>query len=310
MKDIHFPQKKKQKIILISYANDAYRAAQELQTKTAKTAGFTDVIEYGPKDIEESFKEANAEIFKYKRGNGLWLWKPYSIKKTLDNMKDGEILFYCDSGACFFRNVDGILSKLQEQDVWVSVLPLKEKQFTKQKTFDILDCNTEEYKESAQISGTFCAFKKSELSTRFVDEWLQYCCDIKALAPPEDKTQEARYFYDHREDQSILSLLVKKYKLKAWSDPSQYGRLPEKYIRNGCEMVYYGYHVGQEDYPICLIHHRTKDGNRKVLLNQLLCAVLPRKIGLMFIDGKTKQGGVSDSLLIRLSIAEGRPCYA
>ena len=260
--------KKKLKIVLISYANEAYRAAQELQTKTAKTAGFTDVIEYGPEDIEESFKEANAEIFKYKRGNGLWLWKPYLIKKTLDNMKDGEILFY-----------------------WVSVLPLKEKQFTKQKTFDILDCNTEEYKESAQIYGTFCAFKKSELSTRFVDEWLQYCCDIKALAPPEDKTQEARYFYDHREDQSILSLLVKKYKLKAWSDPSQYGRLPEKYIRNGCEMVYYGDHVGQEDYPICLIHHRTKDGNRKVLLNQLLCAVLPRKIGLMFIDGKTKQGG-------------------
>ena len=296
MDAVAFPQKKKQKIILISYANEAYRAAQKLQAKTAKVAGFTDVIEYGPEDIEESFKKANANIFEYKRGNGLWLWKPYLIKKTLDNMQDGEILFYCDSGACFFRNVDGILSKLQEQDVWVSVLPLKEKQFTKQKTFDILDCNTEEYKES-------------EFSTRFVDEWLQYCCDIKALAPPEDKTQEARYFYDHREDQSILSLLVKKYKLKAWSDPSQYGRLPEKYIRNGCEMLYYGDHVGQEDYPICLIHHRTKDGNKKVLLNQLLCAVLPRKIGLMFIDGKTKRG-VSDSLLIRLSIAEGRPCYA
>lgn len=74
-------------------------------------------------------------------------------------------------------------------------------------------------------------------------------------------------------------------------------------------MVYYGDHVGQEDYPICLIHHRTKDGNKKVLLNQLLCAVLPRKIGLRFIDGKTKQGG-SDSLLIRLSIAERRACYA
>ena len=296
MDAVAFPQKKKQKIILISYANEAYRAAQKLQAKTAKVAGFTDVIEYGPEDIEESFKKANANIFEYKRGNGLWLWKPYLIKKTLDNMQDGEILFYCDSGACFFRNVDGILSKLQEQDVWVSVLPLKEKQFTKQKTFDILDCNTEEYKES-------------EFRTRFVDEWLQYCCDIKALAPPEDKTQEARYFYDHREDQSILSLLVKKYKLKAWSDPSQYGRLPEKYIRNGCEMLYYGDHVGQEDYPICLIHHRTKDGNKKVLLNQLLCAVLPRKIGLMFIDGKTKRG-VSDSLLIRLSIAEGRPCYA
>ena len=286
MKDTHFHKKKKQKVVLVNYANEAYRAAQELQTKTAKIAGFTNVVEYGPEDIEESFKEANANIFEYKRGNGLWLWKPYLIKKTLESMAEGEILFYCDSGACFFRNIDGILSKLQEQDVWVSALPLKEKQFTKQQTFDILNCNKVEYKESAQISGTFCAFKKSDFSTKFVEDWLQYCCDIKALAPPKDRKQEAAYFYDHREDQSILSLLVKKYKLKAWSDPSQYGRLPEKYIRNGCEMVYYGNHVGQEDYPICLIHHRPKEGNRTVLINQLLCAVLPRKIGLLFITNK------------------------
>lgn len=99
------------------------------------------MIEYGPEDIEESFKEANANILEYKRGNGLWIWKPYLIKKTLDSMTEGVILFYCDSGACFFRTVDGILSKLKEQDVWVSVLPLKEKQFTKQQTFDIMDCN-------------------------------------------------------------------------------------------------------------------------------------------------------------------------
>lgn len=282
MKATHFSKKKK--IILINYANEAYRAVQELQTKTAKVAGFTDVIEYGPEDIEESFKASNSKIFEYKRGDGLWLWKPYLIKKTLDNMKNEEILFYCDSGALFFRSAKGIISKLQEQDVWVSMLPLKEKQFTKQQTFDIMECNREEYKESAQVSGTFCAFKKTELSTRFVDEWLQYCCVIEALAPPEDKKKEATYFYDHREDQSILSLLVKKYKLKVWSDPSQYGRLPEKYLRDGCEMVYYGKYIGQEDYPICLIHHRTKDGNKKVLINQLLCAVLPRKIGLKFIE--------------------------
>lgn len=62
MDAIAFPKKKKQKIILISYANEAYRAAQELQTKTAKSAGFTDVIEYGPEDIEESFKKDNASI--------------------------------------------------------------------------------------------------------------------------------------------------------------------------------------------------------------------------------------------------------
>lgn len=284
MKSIVLSKNETQRILLINYANEAYRLAQKLQTRTAKVAGFTDVIEYGPEDIEESFKEEHEDIFRYKRGNGLWLWKPYLIKKTIDSMNDGEILFYCDSGACFFRSAREIISKLTDQDVWISVLPLKEKQFTKQITFDIMNCNSERYKETAQISGTFCAFKKSDFSTKFVDEWLQYCCNIKVLEPPKSTVQEAVYYYGHREDQSILSLLVKRYNLQAWSDPSQYGRLPEKYKRDGCEMVYYGKQIGQEDYPICVLHHRTKDGNKKVLFNQLLCAVLPRKIGLMMIN--------------------------
>lgn len=284
-------QKWKQRRVLISYADEGYKRSQHLQAKTAKIAGFTDIIEYGPQDIDASFKNEHEDIFQYKRGNGLWLWKPYLIKKTLDDMQDGEILFYCDSGACFFRNVKGIISKLSCQDVWVSVLPLKEKQFTKQLTFDIMGCNSDKYKETAQISGAFCAFKKSDFSTKFVDEWLRYCCDIRALEPPNDLSQEATYYYGHREDQSILSLLVKKYNLQAWSDPSQYGRLPEKYKRDGCEMSYYGKQIGQEDYPICILHHRTKNGNKKVLFNQFLCATLPRKVGLKLIENSKRGGG-------------------
>ena len=119
---------------------------------------------------------------------------------------------------------------------------------------------------------------------KFVNEWLQYCCDIRLLEAPSNTDKEAAYFYSHREDQSILSLLAKKYNLRAWSDPTQYGRLPEKYKRDGCEMVYYGNKIGKEDYPICLLHHRTKDANKSVLFKQLLCAILPRKIGLALIS--------------------------
>lgn len=70
------------RIILINYANEAYKLAQHLQTKTAKIAGFMDIIEYGSQDIEKSFKKEHEDIFQYKRGDGLWLWKPYLIKKT------------------------------------------------------------------------------------------------------------------------------------------------------------------------------------------------------------------------------------
>jgi len=269
--------------VLINFADNNYKKAQNLNSKTGKLfCKFDKIYNYSPADISKEFLEKNKKIFNYKRGYGLWLWKPYLINETLKDLKDGDVVFYCDSGACFFRNISQILDILELQDIWVSILPLIEKQFTKRKAFELMNLNDEKYKNSNQISGTFLAIKKSEFSMNFVKEWLDYCCNIELISPVEDKSDEEEYFYSHREDQSILSLLIKKYDIKAYSDPSQYGRLPEKYFRDGCQMKYYGH----EDYPICILHHRTKDGNINILFKQWLCAILPRKIGLKFIDKK------------------------
>lgn len=189
-------------------------------------------------------------------------------------------MFYCDSGACFFKSAKPVFDILKQQDIWVTVLPLIEKQFTKRETFEKMNLTTVEYTETPQISGTFIALRNTDHSRKFIADWLKFCCDEDNLAPVKDKSKECEEFYDHREDQSILSLLVKKYKIKSWSDPSQYGRLPEKYIRSGCIMVYYG----KEDYSPFILHHRLKKINKKVLLNQWLCAVLPRAVGLRLIE--------------------------
>ena len=85
-----------------------------------------------------------------------------------------------------------------------------------------MNLEEERFKNSNQISGTFIAIKKSDFSVKFVKEWLRYCCNLEIISPVEDKTNEDNDFYSHREDQSILSLLVKKYNIKSYSDPSQY----------------------------------------------------------------------------------------
>ena len=30
--------------------------------------------------------------------HGFWLWKPFIIKKTMENMNDGDVLLYLDCG--------------------------------------------------------------------------------------------------------------------------------------------------------------------------------------------------------------------
>ena len=268
------------KRILVNFADEHYKKAQSLCSWTGKhLAGFDEAVEHSLTDIDEYFIDAHKDIFSIKRGRGLWLWKPWLILKTLEQCDDGDIVCYCDSGAFFFRTAKPIFRILEKTDIWLTVLPLIEKQFTKAETFRIMDAAEERFAETPQISGSFMAFKKTERSVAFVQEWLKYCCDIRALAPPADKSGEIEGFYAHREDQSILSLLAKKWEIETYSDPSQYGRLPEKYKREGCEMVY----CEREDYRPLIIHHRTGQAEIKIIMNQWLCAVLPRKMGLRFI---------------------------
>ena len=140
------------------------------------------MIEYGPEDIDSKFKSEHADIFAYKRGNGLWLWKPYVIYKTLCELKNGDILFYMDSGAFWIKRAKKIFDIIMDEDVFVSNIPMVEKQFTKRYCFEKLGLNINEYGETNQIQGGFVGLKKSERGIRLVEEWLALCCQRELLA--------------------------------------------------------------------------------------------------------------------------------
>ncbi len=270
--------------VLISYANEKFFKAQRLNSKTGMwIAGFDRVIEYGPEDVEIDFLEENKDIFKYQRGNGLWLWKPYFIYKTLLELKDGDILFYLDSGAFWTRSAKPLFDILSREDIYVADLPLIEKQFTKKYTFDYMGCYGDNYELSQQIQGTFIGFRKSKQTIEFVRKWLDYCCKVDMLSPNLYPEGIDTTFIAHREDQSILSLLCKKEGIVPHKDPTQYGRLPQKYhqehfifkVPNHCDR-----------YKPMIVLHREAKANIKVCFRQWLCCVLPKFVSERFISNK------------------------
>jgi len=68
----------------------------------AKSTGYFDkIILYTDKHLKNDKKFWNQHsnfISKNKRGYGYWIWKSYIIKKTMELMKDGDILLYLDCG--------------------------------------------------------------------------------------------------------------------------------------------------------------------------------------------------------------------
>ena len=112
--------------ILINYADKQYEPARKWNTLTGRyIARFDKVYEYTPNDIDQSFAKLHHDILSQKRGNGLWLWKPYFVNKVLSNCSDGDIIFYCDSGSFFIRGGGGIIANLSEkQPLFVCDIPL------------------------------------------------------------------------------------------------------------------------------------------------------------------------------------------
>ena len=259
-------------VTLINYANEPYKKAQHFNTWTGKhVAGIGNAIEYGPEDIDAEFYRANHCILNQKRGNGEWLWKPYFILKTLGQLKDGEYVFYCDSGSFFCRDFGYILSSMGENSIWISNIPLIEKQWTKPYVFNVLEANDPSITETNQFQGGFICVRKCEKSVTFMNRWLEYCCKPEMIMPITEGEEKGECIA-HREDQSILSVLSKKCGIQAHKDPTQQGRLPGVYYEKG---RLFEVPVHHDNYPVCIVLHRTGNIPISVLLKQWLLAWLP-----------------------------------
>ena len=266
-------------VVLINYANKLYKRTQHFNSWTGKHIGKVDkVIEYGPEDIDEVFLNKNKDILNLKRGAGAWLWKPYIILKTLESVEDGDLVFYCDSGTFFCRSMKVLLEHMENQEIWVSNIPLIEKQFTKPEVFEILGA-TDDIKNSHQIQGGFIIVRKTNESVAFIQEWLEACENPRLLLSNENH-EESGECISHREDQSILSVLCKKHGILPHKDPSQYGRLPEKYRESG---RLFDVPEHDDDYAPIIVLHRTREVDLGIAFRQWLCATLPRSISLKLI---------------------------
>jgi len=267
-------------IIFLTYSNELYAEARDYCAKMALIKGGVDkAIVYKPEDIDDVFYSEHRDILDLRAGNGLWLWKPYFICKTLDSAEDGDVVLYCDAGSYFFRNCKSLIDSMDD-DIWVSDIPLIEKQFTKPELMEQMGCLSDEYLETNQVQANFIAIRKTDRGMRFAQEWLNECMYGDNL-----KT-ETRYqniapqyiFVGHRSDQSVLSLLTKKWSLSTHLDPSQYGRVPEKYYAEG-RIFKIPTHF--DTYKPCIILHRKRKIDFLTCFNQWIFTWIPRPFLVM-----------------------------
>jgi hypothetical protein len=83
----------------------------------------------------------------------------------------------------------------------------------------------EEYLNQNQLLASYILMRKNDFVLNFVDELLTYAKDYRIITDSPNECGLPNYpeFMDHRHDQSILSLLGRKYNIKNIPDVTQYG---------------------------------------------------------------------------------------
>lgn len=214
----------------VNYANDLYRDAQVMNTRTAYENGVDKVFEYTFESLPDEFIKNHSRHFACSRGNGLWIWKPYVILDALSKIEDNDYLIYIDSGAAYVNNVSYLIDAMEDQncDIMPFVITPKEKQWSKRDAFILMECDSDEIAESPQICGGYIVIKKSNHSVRIMEEYLRYASDYRIVS--EDKSvlgKDYAGFVENRHDQTVWSLLCKKEGILPFRDPSEFGLNPD-----------------------------------------------------------------------------------
>lgn len=175
------------------------------------------------KDLKKSsIYVAAKEIFNNEKG-GYYAWKPWAILEAAKHSRDGDIILYHDCGKGlkyknFFRP-NNIIKYARVNGAMPGVLVPhhgRNKKWTHLECFKIMGCDSEEYFDSSQVQASISAWRVDKNSRQFLEEWLEYCTNLDVIqsVPENLKKSQMPDFVAHRYDQSVLTNLVIKNKLK------------------------------------------------------------------------------------------------
>lgn len=201
------------KVWLISYADgpDVNFRNQRYQIKSALNKCIDYYKPYNISDIDPEYKKTHSKILSHKIGAGYWLWKPYIILKTMEEVPEGDIIFYMDSGVILRKPIDAVVNRLENSDIilFQSIFPSKPN--IKRDLLKMMDADNEDIRNDLDIQASYIMVRNNKHARDFIKKWLTWCENEKAITdlPSEDEYPE---FFMHRHDQSILTLLYHKHK--------------------------------------------------------------------------------------------------
>jgi len=221
---------------LCSFASPSLNlSANRFLSEAKKLELYKKIKIFGKKDLSDEIK-LRIQNFKYPIINmrlyGYACWKPYVVKKFFEQIPNNSILQYTDIGC--HLNIKGV-ERLKE---YIEICDKKnvlvfqyrnpdwkhkfnQLKFQKYYEYEYNKADTwlsmgvgenSRILYSEQIwSGCFF-IKKNKIGKQIIDEWIRFSKQDHLINDDDSKSKNHASFKEHRHDQSIFSLICKKYK--------------------------------------------------------------------------------------------------
>ena len=195
-----------------------YDAGNRLVEQVKKLDLFDETKLYTDIDLKndkEFWNKHGDFIENNKRGYGYWIWKSYLIKREMDNMMEGDILLYLDGGCEVDYKKKELFKEyfdyVKQDYIIGSQLDHLEKTWTKMDLINYMDMK--EYLNTGQREGGINMFYVNNKTRQLVNEWYEISNIYNLLDNSPSISKNDPSFKEHRHDQSIFSLLTKKYNI-------------------------------------------------------------------------------------------------
>ncbi len=179
------------------------------------------------KNDKEFWDKHGSFIENNNRGYGYWVWKSYIVLRQLEKMNNNDILLYCDSGCHLnpngLRRLVEYIKMVNDSEYGILSFQMEYLEHTWTKNDLFVEMNTpDEHKISGQHVGGIFILKKTERIINLFKECYKYVSNYHLVDNSPSITPNHSSFIEHRHDQSILSLLFKKYGTVALPDETYF----------------------------------------------------------------------------------------
>ncbi|MGD0465808.1 MAG: hypothetical protein ABSA84_03865 [Gammaproteobacteria bacterium] len=205
-------------VYLISYADghEVFFKNQNTLANSAINKGIDFILNYRRAHLDQKFVKQHASILTQKKGAGFWLWKPYVILKTLETIKENDIVIYSDTGLLFREQITPLIKLTKQHDVILFEYDPKEYygkpiHTAKREILIELDCDTNKCHYGQHVWAGVLLLKNTNKSREFIKKWLKYSCKEEFLTDQLDpKIQQHPEFVAPSHDEAILNILYNK----------------------------------------------------------------------------------------------------